>query len=358
MGDGKVNGKKYLLKTPHLLLLLIILFLISSCQAVSLVLENPVAEKNDQIPPGMSEAEGATLRTLEQIDDFPLYTMIYEADYSQAAADVLLDEESVQSWACSLFTAMGDPEDILFGRNFDWDFSPALLLFTDPPDGYASVSMVDIAYLGYGEERAFGLTDLPLSERTGLLNTPYLPFDGMNEAGLAVGIAAVPPGGMEYDPDKETIDSLMVIREILDRAATVDEAVIILESYNLDWGSGPPLHYLIAEKSGRSALVEFSRGEMAVIPNRDPWQVATNFLVSETGASPQGSCWRYDLIFEQLREHNGQLNTNQAMGLLTYVAQESTQWSVVYGISTGEIRVVMGRHYDNVHTLDLDQNNQ
>jgi len=350
-----LKRKKYLPKTPHLFLLLIIMFLISSCQTVSLVLEYPVAEKIDQIPPGMSEAEGATLGSLEQIDPFPLYTMVYEADYSQAGADDWIGEERALSWACSLFAVMGDQEDMLLGRNFDWNFSPALLLFTDPLDGYASVSMVDIAYLGYGEEKAFGLTDLPLSERIGLLDAPYLPFDGMNEAGLAVGMAAVSPGGMEYDPEKETIDSLLVIREILDRAATVDEAVVILANYNIDWGSGPPLHYLIAEKSGNSALVEFSRGEMAVIPNRDPWQLATNFLVSETDTSPQGSCWRYDLILEQLREGNGQLNPGQALNLLSEVAQESTQWSVVYGISTGEIRVVMGRQYDNVHTLEISQ---
>jgi len=353
-----VKRKKYLLKPQYLLLLLLILVLISSCQAASLVLENPIAEKIDQIPPGMSEAEGATLSSLEQIDPFPLYTMVYEAEYSQAGVDVLIDKENTQSWACSLFAAMGDREGILFGRNFDWDFSPALLLYTDPQDGYASVSMVDIAYLGYGEEKAFGLTELPLSELTALLDAPYLPFDGMNETGLAVGMAAVSPGGMEDDPGKQTIDSLQVIREILDHAATVDEAVDILESHNIDWGSGPDLHYLVVEKSGKSALVEFSRGEMVVISNTDPWLVATNFLISETGTSPQGNCWRYDLISGQLREGNGQLNTRQALDLLSEAAQESTQWSVVYGISTGEIQVVMDRQYENIHTLDLVQDTE
>ena len=291
---------------------------------------------------GLSDEEAATLSSLKQVDDYPLYTMHYYGAYDQRLSST--ETASSPAWACSLFAALGDADNafgMLYGRNFDWEYSPAVLLFTDPPDGYASVSMVDIDYLGYGEEKAFGLTDLPLSERSGLLDAPYLPFDGMNEAGLAVGMAAVSPGGMEHDPEKETIDSLLVIREILDRAATVDEAIAILESYNIDWGSGPPLHYLIAEKSGKSALVEFSQGEMAVIPNRDPWQTATNFLVSETGASAEGSCWRYDLILEQLREGNGQLNPGQALNLLGEVAQESTQWSVVYGISAGEVRVVM-----------------
>jgi len=51
------------------------------------------------------------------------------------------------AWGCSLFAAFGDGKEMFYGRNFDWRYSPALLLFTDPPEGYASVSMVDLDYL-------------------------------------------------------------------------------------------------------------------------------------------------------------------------------------------------------------------
>ena len=70
--------------------------------------------------------------------------------------------------------------------------------------------------------------DLPIEEQTGLLDAPYLPFDGMNEYGLAIGMAAVPPGNMRPDADKETIGSLGIIRQMLDHARTVDEAVDIM----------------------------------------------------------------------------------------------------------------------------------
>jgi len=42
-----------------------------------------------------------------------------------------------------------------------------------------------------------------------------------------------------------------------------------------------------------------------------------------------------------------------AMDLLADVSQEGTQWSVVYGMSTGDADVVMGQKYDNVHTFPL-----
>jgi len=257
-------------------------------------------------------------------------------------------------WACSLFTALGDADNMLYGRNFDWEYSPAVLLFTDSPDGYASVSMVDIAYLGFGGTRASTLTDLPLVERRGLLDAPFMPFDGMNEHGLVVGMAAVPPGQMRPDPDKETIGSLMVIRKMLDHASNVDEAVAILQSYNIDMQGGPPIHYLIAAPSGRSVLVEFYQGEMAVIPNETPWHPATNFLRASAGESAEGRCWRYDRISQRLAEAEGRITAQDAMDLLAQVSQAGTQWSILYGISTGDVNVTMGRQYDALHTFHLD----
>jgi hypothetical protein len=236
-----------------------------------------------------------------------------------------------------------------YGRNFDWRYSPALLLFTDPPDGYASVSMVDIAYLGLAD----GVTDLPLSGRCALLDAPFWPFDGMNEHGLVVGMAAVPESAMPHDPEAETIDSLAVIREMLDRARDVDEALDIMQSYNIDWGGGPALHYLLADATGRSVLVEFYQGEMVLIPNETNWHLATNFLRRSVGEFDQGQCWRYDTIAQRLAQAEGRLTTHEAMALLDDVSQSNTQWSIVYGITTGEISVAMGRNYDNSHTFNL-----
>jgi hypothetical protein len=257
-------------------------------------------------------------------------------------------------WACSLFAALGDPDRLLYGRNFDWEYSPAVLLFTDPPDGYASVSMVDIAYFGFEGAQAAALTDLPLTERRALLDAPRLPFDGINERGLVVGMAAVPPGHMQPDPDKKTTGSLRVIRKMLDGAGNVDEATDILRSYNIDFEGGPPLHYLIADLSGRAILVEFHEGEMTLIPNETPWHLATNFLRVAAGESAEGECWRYDRLSQRLTEAAGRMTTQGAMGLLTEVSQEGTQWSVIYGMSAGDVHVTMGRAYDTVHTFHLD----
>jgi hypothetical protein len=333
------------------LFLLIASVMLGSCQAEPTLLEAPPEAIPTLIPDGMTAEEAATLTSLEQVDDYPLYTMQYQVDYSsgQMTGGMPPGLQDQVDWACSLFAVLGNPDELLFGRNFDWDFSPGLLLFTDPEEGYASVSMVDLYYLGYGYETAYGLTNLPLEELEGLLDAPYLPFDGMNEVGLAIGMAAVPDGGVPPDPNKETIDSLVVIRKILDGAASIEEAVEIIRAYNIDWGSGPALHYLVTEASGRSVLIEFTKGEIVVRENQDPWQAATNFLVSEAGVEPATHCWRYGVITDRLEVSAGKIAAGEAMSLLADVAQENTQWSVVYRISAGEVQIVMGRDYSEVH---------
>jgi hypothetical protein len=299
-----------------------------------------------------------TLASLKKVDDHPLYLMRHYGDYGseqtlrQEASNVrgLASVPSApgQAWACTCFATLGEGGSLRLGRNFDWYDHPALLLFTNPPEGYASVSMVDISYLGFG-------SDAPSwGEREPLLLAPYLPFDGMNEHGLGVGMMAVPHADSGYDPQRKTLDSLQLIRLLLDHAVDVEEALALLEGLNVDFGQGPAVHYLLVDADGQSAVAEFVSGEMRVLRNSEPWQVATNFVIAE--AVPAGSnseCWRYNLAYDTLRETGGALSRDKAMGLLESVSQPSTIWSLVYGLSSGDIDVVMGRNYERVYRFRL-----
>ena len=304
---------------------------------------------------GLSDAEAAGLLSLEQIDDYPLYTMHHyaEYEYEEYEARSAVPLETAMPWGCSLFAALSDPASRIYGRNFDWEFSPALLLFAHPADGYASVAMVDIAYLGFAGDLSENLTARPVDELVGLLDAPYIPFDGLNEAGLVIGMAAVAPGNMPVDPEKETIGSLGAIRVMLDKAATVEEALDILFGYNIDFEGGPPVHYLIADATGDSVLVEYYDGEVHVFESATAWHQATNFLRAAVD-SPEGQCRRYDTIAAELEAGRGYLDVDAAMRLLATVAQSHTQWSVVYNASSGELQVVMGKDFDRVHSFSLD----
>jgi hypothetical protein len=249
--------------------------------------------------------------------------------------------------ACTCFAGLSAESDRIFGRNFDWDDHPALLLFTDPPNGYASISVVDIYYLGYDIE---GSSEIG---RASLLLAPLLPFDGMNEAGLAVGMMAVSHAWDRDDPQKPTVESLRAIRMLLDRASSTEQAISLLRDYDIVF-AGPPLHYLISDASGDSAVVEFIDGEMEVITNDQPWQVATNFHLTEI--QPDGAnapCRRYNAAYEALAAANGSVSPSEAMDILQRVSMPSTLWSAVYDMTTGEVVLVMDREYDRVLSFHL-----
>jgi hypothetical protein len=355
-----MTGNRRLRRVTQILLLFVLLVGCSSVPPPTLP-----AETKPAVDIALTEDETASLNSLEQVVDYPLYTLRYQGGYEYPdisaasasrveAGDTRVRPSPVTGWGCSLFAALGDPGQRLYGRNFDWNFSPALLLFTDPSDGYASVAMVDMEYLGFQAEQLLHLTDLPLEARQPLLYAPALPFDGMNETGLAVGMAAVPTGDMLPDPKKQTVGELGVIRLILDQAASVEEAIEILGSYNIDMGE-VPIHYLVASVSGEAALVEFYQGEMHVFRNEVPWQLATNFLVAGTDGQPQGQCLRYDHIARRLEGAGGNLAVDEALELLSQVAQAITQWSVVYDMSEREVHIVMGQKFtDGARVLHLD----
>jgi hypothetical protein len=111
----------------------------------------------------------------------------------------------------------------------------------------------------------------------------------------------------------------------------------------------------VADRSGRAALVEFHGGEIAVLPHATPWHAVTNFPRSAVTGDAAGQCRRYDTLIRQLTATSGALSPRGGLDLLQAVAQteSATQWSVVYGMSTGQVAVVMGRSYRQVHTFQI-----
>jgi predicted choloylglycine hydrolase len=211
--------------------------------------------------------------------------------------------------------------------------------------------MVDISYLGFDHR---DLDDLDtLAGRTPLLRAPLLPFDGMNEHGLTVGMAAVDPSPFPSDPRKPTIGSLRIIRVLLDRARTTQEALDLIAGYNIDFSGGPPIHYLIADRAGHAAVVEYKDGTMQIVRNDGAWLAATNFYLSGASSDQRRRDERYAMLDTALDRKSGVLSTKEAMDLLGTVAQHHTRWSVVYDQSTGDIHLAMAKRYNQLYRFQL-----
>jgi hypothetical protein len=307
-------------------------------------------------PTGPDKAR--TFESLKKLDDFPLYQMRYYGDYpfenilqygiSTIDQTVKVYDRKELNWACTCFAGLYPAFDKIMGRNFDWYNHLALVLYTDPSDGYPSISMVDISYLGYS------LSDDPTLNPNPLLDAPLYPFDGMNSMGLAVGMMAVPYSQTPQDPNKVTIGTLHAIRLMLDYAKTVEEAVYLLGQYNIDFTGGPAVHYIVCDKSGRSAVIEFVNNTMNVIRNQNQWQVSTNFILTGTShSSAIARCWRYKKAWEMLEATSGHITQQKAMTILNEVSQPNTIWSIVYDVSRFDTRVVMGRNFDKINDIDF-----
>jgi len=313
-----------------------------------------------------------TLNSLRKINNYPFYTMTYYGDYGfreylntgrwPDLSKLTSDKEGPN---CTCFSVMGSDTSRLFCRNLDNSFHIALLLYTHPPDGYASVSMVYTPALGYSE------SNLPdsLDNRAALLNAPYLPVDGMNECGVAIGDMSVDHAEPPYNPSKITICQSTLIRLVLDYAANIEEAIRLIRGYNVHFEIRPQ-HFLISDVSGNSAIIEFLNNDMKVIRNIEKWLVSTNSVMYET-QMPQvanfqyydaisWSKWRYAKVYETLKKNEGNISTNEAMSLLSNVAASFgppysafTLWSVVYNLKALELDIVIDRKYLVVYHFNL-----
>lgn len=302
-----------------------------------------------------------TLASFKKVDDYGMYQMTYYGDYG---LDELLqqgfssDREledfiirrlthgipvniDVTGGGCTSFVYTDEKGDTIYGRNFDFTYSPSLQVFTYPENAYASVSTVNLAFAGYGEDF---LPDT-IRNRFLTLAAPFLTFDGMNENGVAVSSLAVP----EYDTGnqgKKMVNTSVIMRLVLDKAANVDEAIELMKQYDIYFSGDIPCHFLLADRSGKSVIIEYYDGGLQVVEPTQECQVATNFIAYHDLNIGEGYTEfdRYDMAMNTILESGCNLSEKEAVELLAKVGvmdgeTDKLQWSVVYNLSdlSGEI---------------------
>ncbi|HVE30862.1 MAG TPA: carcinine hydrolase/isopenicillin-N N-acyltransferase family protein [Mycobacteriales bacterium] len=319
----------------------------------------PAAARGTPAAP-LTPTEERTLASLTLLDDHPLYEMTYAGALPPILPAAGAPDPAATTgpsglrkpFGCTVFLA-GDPARPVLGRNFDWDPNPALILHTNPPGGTATTSVVDISYLGYDRAHLADL-DTPAGRRA-LLRAPLLPFDGMNEHGLAVGMAAEETAVATRRPGRALVGSVRIMRLVLEHARTVRQAVAVLGAYDLDFNGGPPLHYFVADATGASAIVEFVGGRFTVIPRGDqPWQVMVNFQQATSTEASRRADRRWRTATARLAAARGRLDPRQVLGLLADVRQGHTQWSVAYDLKGRRAYVVVDQDYRTVRQFQVD----
>lgn len=261
-----------------------------------------------------------------------LHTFLFGDDARTRSGDV---DSGVDAngdfFGCSTISVENTEGGYWFGRNFDWQNCDALVVMTQPESGYASISTVNLDFIRQGAGFLPGfLTDEMLTTAA-----IYAPLDGMNEKGLCVSVNMIEDGdAICQETEKMDVTTTTAIRLLLDRAATVEEALALLEQYDLHASMNLMVHFAIADASGRSVAVEYVDNEMVVIET----PVLTNFYLAEGekhGVGTRQSHTRFEILTEAL-EQNKAMTAEQVRDALEDVSRgefgefESTEWSVVY----------------------------
>lgn len=300
---------------------------------------------------------------------------------------------------CSSFTATAENGDALFARNYDFSKTNAMLVFTEANEGrHATISTVDLQFLGIDVDQDMtGLMDKVIC-----LAAPYAPLDGINDAGVSCGIYMTYQGGEEtvatsQDTDKPDFTSTTLLRLILDYADSVEEAVQIASSYDLHDSANTSYHYMVADSTGKSAILEWtndsavdttdndgSQRTLKVVYNDQDsaigereaasnYQVVTNFVLQPgyydgVPAENKKGADRYDRLYQELQATDGVVADEQAaMDILQAVGRRGwdnddknscTVHSAVYNLTQKTVLWVTNENYDDpgaVFTFSLAQ---
>ena len=352
--------------------------------------------------------EIASIRSIHPVDENPyLYQMEYKAAYDLddlvskdidenaklldyvigrigkglplkiKSAQVADEDGEMATMNCTSFqAAQADGEGFWYGRNYDFFKNPTMVTVSRPKKGYASIAVSDMSHFGYSLEK------LPKGFMASLscLAAVYAPVDGINEKGLCTSIMALPKQASRQDTEKHNVGTTIIMRLWLDRCATVQEALDLLETVDVrhDAAVGSGYHYMVADASGDCAVVEFDKEDgwktMIVRKAEDArYMLVTNHLLDpkyyttepdEAVGNPHSkSWWRYETAEAYLQAHDGTLSLEQAQECLSLVhwkdlvwdngMVEDTQYSNVYDQHNITLSLRNWNTYETTNTFQL-----
>ena len=352
--------------------------------------------------------EIASIRSIQSVEGNPyLYKMEYKAAYDlddviahdidqnaellgyvisrvgkglplKIGSSQVADENGdTQTFNCTSFQATkADGDGFWYGRNYDYFKNPTMVTISHPKKGYASIACSDMSHFGYSLEK---LPDA-FMKKLNCLAAIYAPVDGINEKGLCTSIMALPKQASQQDTDKHDVGTTIIMRLWLDRCATVDEALALLETVDVrhDAAVGSGYHYMVADANGDCAVVEFDKedGWKTMIVRKEEGtnsMLVTNHLLSEkyyttepdpaVGNPHSRSWWRYETAGAYLQEHDGTLTLDQAQECLSSVhwkdlvwedgTVEDTQYSNVYDEKNIVLYLRNWNDYETTHQFRL-----
>ncbi len=261
---------------------------------------------------------------------------------------------NVNGAGCSSITAnnAGEAGGKIFGRNFDYPDGSALIIHTKPYEGYESVST---SYPYYVTGNLWWEPTDKIATDAICLGLIYAPLDGMNEKGLYISILQLDDEQTNQTAEgKNDVQTTVAVRYLLDNAASVEEAITILEGFNMHNVFGTAYHFAIADNTGKSVVVEYLNNEMIVTETR----VVTNHYISPNSEKigSDNSYIRYSKAINAGEKANWNMTPAQIREVLKSVSAHQyasdpssnhrTIWSAVYEPNIYKITYYFHENYE------------
>lgn len=190
------------------------------------------------------------------------------------------------------------------------------------------------------------------------------PNGGINEAGLVVEQTTL--WQTDYPPadSRPAINELQWIQFLLDTCSTVDEALQAAATVRIDQSTSK-LHYLIADRQGDHAIIEFLNGAMTVHKELHTSPIMVNSLYEQTIAGRQteydnyerNSMDRFATVSNKINKMPNNVDTvDYAFQVLLEASREDTVFRLVYDIHKMEIHACSNQNQE-IKCIKLDDFN-
>jgi choloylglycine hydrolase len=180
----------------------------------------------------------------------------------------------VPAWTGSACSAISLTADgcLLFGANLDYRLHTRGQVFANPR-GMHKTGLIA------GTTGAYAEWISAYASLTFNFVGYHFPWSGMNERGLVMSTMAFPQTIPEPPDQRPVVDSGFWMQYILDTCATVDDLIAsnaLVRNITVD-------HYLVADRTGASAVIEYLDGELVVHTGDDlPVSVLSNWYYDDS----------------------------------------------------------------------------
>jgi choloylglycine hydrolase len=181
--------------------------------------------------------------------------------------------DATPGMACTAMVFKAQDGTGIYARTMEWGASDLNSQLHLVPRGTEFSSQIAVNKTGMAWKTKYGYVGI---------NANGLSFaaDGMNEEGLVVGLLYF-PGFAEYqkptdDMKVKTISNVDVANYLLGNFKTVEEVRQVMPAIQVvpdtaileKFGVPVPMHYIVADSSGASIVIEYTKGALSIFDNK------------------------------------------------------------------------------------------